>query len=248
MPSIERASAASYALCANRPLVQRASSPWPTHTTLRPVLSDPLVRTVSALARNPYRPVNSLGHPRGCRLAVAAGDVARHTGWCSERAIVAVTLRAGQLAADTQFLSSDWAAVFINGTFGWPAHAAANLPSGGPAYPLATPGVALGLKVNEQLGFRFAVTNGDPAGPGPGDPQERNRHGVNFRVNDGALVNAVAAYSWGSANMLPGSIKLGAWYHTGRFSDQRFAVDGFVGGPGRIRPSRRGHLGLAAPL
>ena len=139
----------------------------------------------------------------------------------------AVTLRAGQLAADTQYISSDVAGVFLNGTFGWPGIAAANLPSGGPAYPLATPGVGLGLKVNDQLSFRFAVVNGDPAGPGIGDPQARDRYGLAFRVNDGPLYNGMAIYSWSQAT-LPGTLKLGAWYHTGRFPDQRFGIDGFL--------------------
>ena len=52
-----------------------------------------------------------------------------------------VALRAGQLAADTEFLVSQYATLFVNATFGWPAITAANLPSGGPAYPLATPAV-----------------------------------------------------------------------------------------------------------
>lgn len=52
-----------------------------------------------------------------------------------------VTVRAGQLSADTEFLVSQYGGLFVNATFGWPAITAANLSSGGPAYPLATPGV-----------------------------------------------------------------------------------------------------------
>src|SRR5262245_62138098 len=48
-------------------------------------------------------------------------------------------IRFGQLAADTEFNLSSYGYQFINSTFGWPAIMAANLPSGGPAYPFATP-------------------------------------------------------------------------------------------------------------
>lgn len=52
-----------------------------------------------------------------------------------------LTLRVGQMAADGDFLASETASLFLNGTFGWPGILAVNLPAGGPAYPLATPGV-----------------------------------------------------------------------------------------------------------
>jgi len=59
------------------------------------------------------------------------------------------------------------------------------------------------------------------AGPGPGDPQERNRYGVNFRVNDPPLLLGQIQYAWnnkkGDPN-LTGQIKFGGWRLTnGRF-------------------------------
>jgi porin len=45
-------------------------------------------------------------------------------------------IRFGQLAADTEFDTSSYAFQLINSTFGWPAIMAADLPGGGPAYPL----------------------------------------------------------------------------------------------------------------
>jgi porin len=48
------------------------------------------------------------------------------------------------LGADTEFFISDFAALYINGTFGGPDITLPDLPSfGGPNYPLATPGVRL---------------------------------------------------------------------------------------------------------
>lgn len=54
-----------------------------------------------------------------------------------------LAIRGGQLSADTEFLVSQYATLFMNSTFGWPAIVAADLPSGGPVYPLATPGARL---------------------------------------------------------------------------------------------------------
>src|SRR4051812_40871113 len=78
------------------------------------------------------------------------------------------SIRFGQLAADSEFFFSD----ISNNLFlqsDWPTVAAQNLPSGGPAFPLSTPGVRLKVKPNESWTFLVAMFNGDPAGPGTGD-------------------------------------------------------------------------------
>ena len=62
------------------------------------------------------------------------------------------------------------------------------LPSGGAAYPLSTPGVRLKVEPIKNVSLLLAVLNGDPAGPGPGDEQLRNRYGLNFRVTDPPFV------------------------------------------------------------
>lgn len=138
-----------------------------------------------------------------------------------------VSVRAGQLAADAEFIVSQYAALFVNGTFGWPGSVAADLPSGGPAFPLATPGVRVKWAATPDLTLMAAVFNGDPAGPGPGDPQVRNPDGLAFRVTDPALLIGEGAYSYNQgkdATGLPGTVKLGAWLHAGRFDDLRRAA------------------------
>ena len=140
-----------------------------------------------------------------------------------------VALRAGKLAADTEFLSSAYAIPFINGTFGWAPITAANLPGGGPAYPLATPGLRLGLYPSNQLSILLGVFNGDPAGSGNPDPQVANRHGLNFRIKDPAFVISELHYHYGddkSPAGLSGTAKLGAWTHFGQFADQRYDSTG----------------------
>ena len=52
-------------------------------------------------------------------------------------------VKIGQIAADQEIMVTQYGGLFINATFGWPALPTADLPSGGPAYPLATPGTRL---------------------------------------------------------------------------------------------------------
>ena len=140
-----------------------------------------------------------------------------------------LSLRIGQLASDTEFAVSQTGTLFINSTFGWPNIMAVILPSGGPIYPLATPGVRAKYVPNKNLSLQVGVFNGDPAGPArfdnDPDPQRRNRTGTNFRTNDPALVVAEAAYAYGLEaydNIEPGTVTLGGWYHFGRFNSLRY--------------------------
>ena len=139
------------------------------------------------------------------------------------------SVRAGLLAADAEFITSTNAGLFINSTFGWPEIAAADLPSGGPAYPLAAPGVRLELDPTAADSILLAVFDGDPAGPGRGDPQRRDSTGLNGRVTDppfaiGELQHKTTVGSGDTA--LSGSLKAGAWGHFGSFADLHFGSDG----------------------
>lgn len=138
------------------------------------------------------------------------------------------SLRVGQLAADSEFFISGYAGQFINGTFGWPAYMAADLPSGGPAYPLATPGIRLKLDPTPNLTLLAAVFNGDPAGPSA-DPQKANHYGTSFRISDPALVMAEGQYRYNQdkkSTGLAGTVRLGGWYHFGHFDDRRLDANG----------------------
>ena len=75
----------------------------------------------------------------------------------------------------------------------------------------------------------FAIFNGDPAGPGLGDPELRNRYGLNFRLRDPPFMIAEAQYRYNRDRFstgLAGGFRVGAWHHFGRFDDQRFGIDG----------------------
>ncbi len=138
------------------------------------------------------------------------------------------SIRFGQLTADTEFFFADVSKSFLQSD--WPTITAINLPGGGPAYPLSTPGVRLKVDPNEQLSLLFAIYNGDPAGAG-GAPELRNRYGLNFRVNDPPLVMSEAQFKTNQKKEdtgLASTFKFGGWGHFGKFDDQRYADDGLL--------------------
>ena len=140
-----------------------------------------------------------------------------------------ISLRFGQLGADTEFVTSKTANLFMVSTVGWPNILAADLQSGGPAYPLATPGVRLGLYPNKRTAFLLGLFNGDSAAPGQGDPQQRDFYGVDFQLASPPFLIGEAQFRHGgkkAGSGLPGVVKLGAWAHSGSFSDQRYGTDG----------------------
>lgn len=135
-----------------------------------------------------------------------------------------VSVRLGQIAADDEFFISQYATLFLNSAFGWPSILGVNLPSGGPAYPLATPGVRVRVALSPDWIVTAGLFNGDAAPGGSGDPQARDASGTAFRLDGGAFLIGEAAYAASLAmggDTLPGTYKLGLWYHDGSFADQR---------------------------
>src|SRR6201992_4161508 len=116
--------------------------------------------------------------------------------WFEQKWADKFALRAGQLAADTEFMTAKYTDVFTNASFGWPAGFTLNMPSGGPSPPLAAMGTRLRADLTDNFTLIGGVFDGDAAGPGPDDPQLRDRYGVNFRVNDPPLVLARAPFLW----------------------------------------------------
>lgn len=138
------------------------------------------------------------------------------------------SVRFGQLAADSEFLATKYTDVFTNASLGWPAITSVDLPAGGPSPPLAAMGVRLYGQLSEHISWLAAVFDGNSAGPGTDDPQQRNRYGLNFRVNDPPLVISELQYAWKDVDAiphLPGALKVGGWQHFGGFDDLRFADD-----------------------
>lgn len=130
------------------------------------------------------------------------------------------SIRIGQQAADQEFSVSQYGALFLNSGFGWATLTANDLPSGGPAYPFATPGVRLKIQPSDELAVLVGLYNGDPAD---------NGSGTSFRVDNGAFLIGEVQYSINSSEDdagLPGTYKVGAWYNSNSFPDQRFGAGG----------------------
>lgn len=140
-----------------------------------------------------------------------------------------LSVRAGQLAADAEFITAAYTDAFMTSTYGWPAITSLDLPSGGPSPPLAAMGARVKAILNDNITLLAAVFDGNAAGPGTDDPQSRDRYGVNFRVNDPPFAIGEVQYAYNqekNSKGLPGTVKLGGWYHAGAFDDQRFAANG----------------------
>jgi porin len=139
-----------------------------------------------------------------------------------------VSLRIGQLSADTEFFISSGGANFINSTYGWPAVVANNVPA--PNYPYAAPGLRLQFSPDEHWTFRTGIYAGNPAPDRMGDPNPNgtpgNKYddsGTNFYIDgsDGVFNINELVYNLNQGNKdtgLPGTYKVGGWVHTGAFS------------------------------
>ena len=166
----------------------------------------------------------------------------------------ALAIKIGQQAADVEFFDSKTDDLFINGTFGWPAIKAINLPAGGSSPPIAAEGIRVKYKPTAGVTAFAAIFNGSAAAPGSGDPQLRDHHGLAFRVQDDPWMIGQMQFDYSigaGASALAGAITPGAWYHTGEFDDRRFANDGSLladrngsGIPGKLR----GNFGIFATI
>jgi len=169
---------------------------------------------------------NAIGNLLAVSTIEALPSTRLHDLWLQQEFLDGrASFRLGQIALDDEFYVSQYSAIFVNSTFGCPDLLSTDLPSGGPCYPFATPGVRLRAAPATGLTFTAAAFNGNPAPAGPGDPQIRNPSGTNFLIGEGgSLVIAEMAYAFDlepiSSLQLSG-IKLGGWYHTADFRDLR---------------------------
>ena len=150
-----------------------------------------------------------------------------------------VDIKVGQQSLDQEFIGSSYSGLFINTMMGWPLVPSVDLYAGGPAYPLSS----LGVRIRAQPYNNVTVLGGvfddnPPGGPFDDDSQTRGAEqaGAKFHLKTGALAFAEVQYAInqpvlgeldrGGGGGLPGVYKLGGWYDTGRFPDQRIGTDG----------------------
>ena len=125
-----------------------------------------------------------------------------------------ISLRFGNITADSEFLVSDYGGLFINAAFGWPALASMNMPAGGAAYPVGGLGARLAYQPTETIGFRTGVFLTDLI------PQNINRAGFRWDLNAKQAVTWMneVCFSHGTdekSRVLPGFVKAGFWLQTG---------------------------------
>ncbi|HEY2444574.1 MAG TPA: carbohydrate porin [Rhizomicrobium sp.] len=144
-------------------------------------------------------------------------------------------LRLGQQSLDQEFMSSQNAGFFVNTMFGWPMVPSADLPGGGPAYPLSALGARARWRVLDGVTLLAGLFNGSPANGNQDDPQEQNASGTLFPLNGGALAIAELQFAHpalgamvhaGESAALPRVLKIGAWYDSENFPDQDIATNG----------------------
>ena len=140
-------------------------------------------------------------------------------------------VKIGLQSLDQEFMVSQNALLFVNTMFGWPMLPSADLPGGGPAYPLSAPGVRIRWRPVDSLSILAGVFNGSPvSNNNGGDPQLQNPSGTAFPLNDGALAIVELQYSYPSLGSmvytgkqpLSGTYKLGFWYDTEDFADLEY--------------------------
>ncbi len=129
-----------------------------------------------------------------------------------------VSLRVGQVTADSEFLISNYGGLFINAEFGWAALVGSNIPNGGASFPVGAPGLRLAYSPSEAFTFLSGAYQGNVFA------QEVNLHGFRWRLDaqNGFTWMNEAQFYWGKADesrILPGFLKLGAWLQSGQYAD-----------------------------
>lgn len=140
-----------------------------------------------------------------------------------------MSIKVGQIAADSEFFNTKYTDVLTNASMGWPAITSLDLLSGGPSPPLAAVGARALVNFSDNISVLAGIFDGNQAGPGSNDPQQRNRYGLNFRINDPPLLLSQIQLAWHNKKGDPGlagSLKLGAWQNFGVANDLHYDNSG----------------------
>lgn len=135
-----------------------------------------------------------------------------------------LSIRAGQLLADAEFFNSDYAALFINSSFGAIPLISQNFNA--PIFPIAPPGMQVRTNPNDSFYAEVALFSGDV-----GEPDTSNKHNTRFSLQgaDGVQVFAEVAYTLNpkaketaaaQAHPLTGIYKLGGDYDSKEFGNR----------------------------
>lgn len=125
-----------------------------------------------------------------------------------------LSIRLGNLLADSEFFISDSAALFLNGAFGAIPLVSQNFSA--LVYPIPAPGARVRWTINESWSLQGGVYDGVTGDPASGS----YNHGTEWRLNgsDGVLALSELAYTH-NPDGLSGVYKLGVFYHSSVESD-----------------------------
>ncbi len=144
-------------------------------------------------------------------------------------------VKIGEQSLDNEFMMSQNAGYFLNSMMGWPMLPSANLPAGGPAYPLSGLGVRARAHPSDAVTIMAGVFNGSPIPLNAPNTPLSNPNGVSFPLNTGVLAIAELQYTSAAATPsgkpaadgpLPGTYKIGAWYDSEDFDSQQYDTVG----------------------
>jgi porin len=133
-------------------------------------------------------------------------------------------VKVGQISIDQEFMVSSNALYFVNTMFGWPMLPSADMPGGGPAYPLSALGIRFSARPVDGVTLLAGVFNGTPL------KNNENLHGTSFPWGDGKLYIAEMQFAYpalgsmvepGQTQPLGWTYRLGAWYDSENFADMR---------------------------
>lgn len=145
-----------------------------------------------------------------------------------------LSIKAGNIAIDTEFFQSASASLFLNGTFGTFTLIANNLTNA-PVYPLASPGV----RVLFQPTSAFYAMAGVFGMDNNSDPAVNNQNGTRFALasDSGMLVMSEVGYLLNQSpndRGLQGTYRLGSFVDTANFNDFNSQAQ-FANGTGPLR-------------
>ena len=149
-------------------------------------------------------------------------------------------IKIGQQSLDQEFYGSAYSGLFINTMMGWPLIPSVNLYAGGPAYPLSSLGVRLRVQPIDNMTVLAGVFDDNPPGGSFFDDSQvrgASQSGTKFNLRTGALIFGEVQYAinapvlgqmdYGNSKPgLPGIYKLGFYYDTAKFYDQRLDTTG----------------------
>jgi len=136
----------------------------------------------------------------------------------------ALDIKVGQQSLDNEFMVSPNSLNFINTMTGWPMLPSADMPGGGPAYPMASLGVRVRYHITPAITVLGGAFTANPGGDHAVDSQAANPSGILFPLPGRTLVIGELQYAYpslgsmvyaGQSEPLAHVYRLGAWNAAG---------------------------------